>query len=112
MLYKYFVFTGQSLQLFDRGLYFDLFCFLCINVSSLCNRFSKVALLADDCECSNICLSRKSCIILQSGIDLMYKLSQLWQMDFNVITCYIISFAKAKSFILCNYNINGVPFKE
>ena len=49
---------------------------------------------------------------LQSDIDSMYKWSQLWQMDFNVIKCYIISFTRSKNPILFDYIMNGVPLQR
>ena len=59
-------------------------------------------------------MSRQSCIELQSDIDSMYKWSQLWQMDFNVIKCYIhvISFTRSKNPILFDYTMNGVPLQR
>ena len=42
----------------------------------------------------------------------MYKLSQLWQMDFNVIKYYLFAFNKSKNPILLSYNINGVPLQR
>ena len=83
-----------------------------INDLPLCTRFSKVALFADDLKSSKKILSRQSCIELQSDIDSMYKWSQLWQMDFNVIKCYIISFTRSKNPILFDYTMNGVPLQR
>ena len=85
---------------------------LYINDLPLCTRFSKVALFADDLKSSKKILSRQSCIELQSDIDSMYKWSQLWQMDFNVIKCYIISFTRSKNPILFDYTMNGVPLQR
>ena len=42
----------------------------------------------------------------------MYEWSQLWQKNFNVIKCYIISFTRSKNHILFNYNMNGVPLQR
>ena len=42
----------------------------------------------------------------------MYKLSQLRQMDFNVIKCYIISFTRSKNPISSVYTMNGVPLQR
>ena len=81
---------------------------LYINDFPLCTRFSKVALFADALKSSKKILSRQSCIELQSDIDSMYKWSQLWQMDFNVIKCYIISFTRSKNPIFFYYTMNGV----
>ena len=85
---------------------------LYINDLPLCTRFSEVALFADDLKSSKKILSRQSCIELQSDIDSMYKWSQLWQMDFNVIKCYIISFTRSKNHILFDYTMNGVPLQR
>ena len=85
---------------------------LYINDSPLCTRFSKVALFADDLKSSKRILSRQSCIELRSDIDSMYKWSQLWQMDFNDIKSYIISFTRSKNPILFDYITNGVPLQR
>ena len=42
----------------------------------------------------------------------MYEWSQLWQMDFNVIKCYIISFTRSKNPILLDLNMNSVPLQR
>ena len=85
---------------------------LYINDLPLCTRFRIVALFADDLKSSKIILNRQSCIELQSNIDSMYKWSQFWQMDFNVIKCYIISFTRSKNPILFDYTMNGVPLQR
>ena len=42
----------------------------------------------------------------------MYKWSQLWQMKFNVVKCYIIPFTRSKNHILFDYTMNGVPLQR
>ena len=42
----------------------------------------------------------------------MYKRSQLWQVDFDVIKCYIISFTRCKNPILFDYTMNVVPLQR
>ena len=95
----------------QRSILGPLLFLLYNNDLPLCTRFSKVALFADDLKSSKIILSRQSCIELQSDIESMYKWSQLWQMDFNVIKCYIISFTRSKNPIFY-YSMNGVPWQR
>ena len=96
----------QSLQVFHRGLYWDPFCFY-----YTLTIYHFVPDLAKSHYSKKI-LSRQSCIELQSDIDSMYKWSELWQMDFNVIKCYIISFTRSKNPILFDYTMNGVPLQR
>ena len=58
---------------------------------------------------SNYLLNIKAIVY---NVHSMYKWSQLWQMDFNVIKCYIISFTRSKNPILFDYTMNGVPLQR
>ena len=79
---------------------------------------STLRLFAEDSLLYRQVTAREDQCIIQRDIDQLSKLSNIWQMSFNVKNCHVVKIGRSKRMTCnqsqseCVYNIAGVPLTE
>ena len=68
---------------------------------------SILSLFADDAKCFRKINNVNDCERLQHDLNTLYEWSQVWKLNFNVIKCKVVSFARNMKPIVFNYHLNG-----
>ena len=84
-----------------------LLSLLFINDMPDCAEHSILSLLADDAKCFRKINDVDDCERLQHNLNSLYEWSQVWELNFNVIKCKVVSFTRSTKPIVFNYHLNG-----
>lgn len=85
---------------------------LYINDMAFLDTSCSIALFADDSKCFKQVRSSNDCLSLQHDLDVLYKWSCSWQMDFNASKCKVLSITRSHDPIVFNYCMNGTPLEK
>ena len=69
---------------------------------------SKIGLFADDAKAFRKINIVTDSLLLQVDIDMLYKWSVIWKMDFNPSKCKVLTVSRRKAPVVFNYNLNGI----
>ena len=88
-----------------------LFLLFINDMPSVC-KSSKIGLFADDAKIFRKIDDVSDCLLLQSDIDMLYKWSVIWKMNFNPSKCKVLTVSRRKAPVCFNYCLNGIVLEH